>query len=61
MSREVIAVFMVDENGKEIPYDEAYKALGPLTIPQIKEATERLKIAFQDLQAQAVPPPPGDA
>jgi hypothetical protein len=55
-TRDIIAVFVVGEDGKPIPHDEAYALLGKLKGPQIKGVTSVLVDKIKELQAAAVPP-----
>lgn len=54
--RRILARFMVDEAGAPVAELDAMKALGALTLPQVREAVEAFTASLRGTQASAVPP-----
>lgn len=55
-AREIIAAFMVDDSGKPMPRQKAYKLFGGWHKEEIEQAVTALMEAFNQ---KAVPPPSG--
>ena len=54
--KDFLARFIVDDDRKPVPFEQAYEIAGKLTLAELKETFERMKGTIQELQAAAVPP-----
>lgn len=57
--KKVLARFVCDENGKCLDNDAAEKAVGGLTISELKQSVSALTDAMKRVKEQAVPPTNG--
>lgn len=54
--RDVLATCLVDENGEYVPFEQAQREIGALTLGQVREAANEFMAALRD---GAVNPPIG--
>lgn len=58
--RDLMARFLVDEAGEYLPDDAARKAIGALTVTQLKKVIEQFTENVNALKIDAVNPTPGN-
>jgi hypothetical protein len=54
-ARDLVATFMIDDQGGWVEYKDAYKQLGALRTPEIMEALELLRAEFDKMRTAVLP------
>jgi hypothetical protein len=57
--RDLLARFLVDENGAFVPEEDAQKQLGSLKVSELKDAVKKFGEGVKGLKDGAVPPASG--
>lgn len=57
--RQLLAQFLAEDDGTPIPYDQAIKRVGSLTLETIMEATAQIAESMKEVGKTAIPPAKG--
>ena len=54
--KDFVSRFLIGEDGKYLPHEEAYTLAGKLTMTELRQASEAMSNKVKELQATAIPP-----